>query len=378
MRWVITTKGKDEIANELVSWIEHQSHQYGKRIRAIFRDGGSEFMRMKDHCDKYGIRTDISAPYTPEQNGAAKAANKVILQRARSLLIDAEMPPVFWPWAVEHSCYITNRLSCLRTKDVPLIDFLRGLRQPYNNRIDLTHLPRFGCRAYKYIDPKPGKFEARAEMGWFLGFQRNTNKNYLIYHPHWTTSNGWKWVESFTPHVTFNEDIMFGSMLSTIDKQKVYNYWANERPKPTEEKASTFQMPHQNDQTSQFEGGNQAREPAPKIPNLLSEKKNSKVSSPPQNQKLKVQVPPSVPNIVDEIWPENSIEPSTILMSSNTTNQPPRPPSSVDSDYHSLLEDSEEPFQQQVDVRNREIMRQGEHDDLVSVEGEEVRYQKLT
>ena len=89
-----------------------------------------------------------------------------------------------------------------------------------------------------------------------------------------------------------------------------------------------------------------------------------------------MQVPPSVPKIVDEIWPENSIEPRTILMSSNTTNQPPRPPSSVDSDYHSLLEDSEEPFQQQLDVRNREIMRQGEQDDLVSVEGEEARYQK--
>ena len=41
MRWVIITKGKDEIANEFVNWIEYQSHQYGKRIRAVFRDGGS-------------------------------------------------------------------------------------------------------------------------------------------------------------------------------------------------------------------------------------------------------------------------------------------------------------------------------------------------
>lgn len=40
MRWLITTKCKDEIANQLVNWIEYQTHQYGKHIRAIFRDGG--------------------------------------------------------------------------------------------------------------------------------------------------------------------------------------------------------------------------------------------------------------------------------------------------------------------------------------------------
>ncbi|RKF54796.1 hypothetical protein GcM3_206031, partial [Golovinomyces cichoracearum] len=58
--------------------------------------------------------------------------------------------------------------------------------------------------------PKPGKFEPRAEKGWFLGFQQNTSKNYIIYHPQRTPTQGLKWVLSFTPHVTFNEDVMFG------------------------------------------------------------------------------------------------------------------------------------------------------------------------
>ena len=79
MRWVIITKGKDEIADQLVNWVEYQTHQYGKRIRTVFRDEGSEYMRAKKYCDEHGIRTDVSAPHTPEQNGAAEAANKVIL-----------------------------------------------------------------------------------------------------------------------------------------------------------------------------------------------------------------------------------------------------------------------------------------------------------
>ena len=186
MRWAISMCMKDQIAPQLVKWVEQQHHQYGKRVRTIFRDGGSEFFRIKSYCEQHGIRTDVSAPHTPEQNGTSEASNKVILRRARSMLIDARMPACYWPWAVEHACFITNRLYCLRTKSVPLIDFLKGLKQPHLSQIDFTYLPRFGCRAYKLIDPKPGKFEPRAEMGWFVGFQKNTNKNFLIYHPHWT------------------------------------------------------------------------------------------------------------------------------------------------------------------------------------------------
>lgn len=126
MRWLITIKGKDEIAKELVQWIEYQSHQYGKRICFVFRDGGTEFSRIRDYCVQNGIRTDISSPHTPEQNGIAESSNKIIFTKARSMLIDARMPPLFWPWAVERAYFITNRLFCLRTKKVPIIDFLQG------------------------------------------------------------------------------------------------------------------------------------------------------------------------------------------------------------------------------------------------------------
>ncbi|KAI1000751.1 hypothetical protein K3495_g7446 [Podosphaera aphanis] len=165
MRWAITACTKDQIAPELVKWVEHQHHQYGKRVRTIFKDGGSEFSRIKSYCDQHGVRTDFSAPYTPEQNGASEAFNKVILRRARSMLIDAKMPACYWPWAIEHACFITNRLYCLRTKSVPLLSFLQELKKLHPSQVDFTSLPRFGCRTYKLIDPKPGKFEPKSKYG---------------------------------------------------------------------------------------------------------------------------------------------------------------------------------------------------------------------
>ena len=228
MRWALTTHSKDQIASLLIQWIEDQNYQYNKRVRIIFRDGGSEFTRTKSYCEQHGIRTDVSAPDTPEQNGVSEAANKVILTVARSMLIDARMPSCYWPWAIKHACFIVNRLYCLRTKMVPLIDFLQGLNQTAPEKIDFSNLPRFGCRAYKRLDPKPGKFSPRAEMGWFVGFQPNTNKNFIIYHPHWTPVQGWKWIESFSPHVTFNEDVMFGDRINLVTQQRASEFCSNE------------------------------------------------------------------------------------------------------------------------------------------------------
>lgn len=122
MRWAIMSPTKDQIAPLLVQWIETIQHQYDKKVRVIFKDGGTEFLRIKPHCEKHGIRTDVSAPNTPEQNGISDSSNKVILQKARSMLIDANMPAIYWPWAVEHACFVSNTLFCLRTKNTPILD----------------------------------------------------------------------------------------------------------------------------------------------------------------------------------------------------------------------------------------------------------------
>ncbi|KAI1005281.1 hypothetical protein K3495_g2930 [Podosphaera aphanis] len=171
MRWVLTTTTKDQIAPTLVKWVQSLHHQYDKRVRTIFRDGGSEFIKIKQFCEQQGIRTDTSAPYTTEQNGPSEAANKVILRVARLMLIDASIPPCYWSW---------------------------------------------------------GKFEPRADKGWFLGFQQNISKKFLILHSHITLVQGLKWAVSFTPHASFNEDIIFGDEMNPIDKQRTTSYWTND------------------------------------------------------------------------------------------------------------------------------------------------------
>lgn len=287
-------------------------------------------MSAKQIFDTIALTREENAavPYTPEQNGATEASNQVILRKARSLLIDARMPPIFWPWAVEHACFLANRLYCLRTKKVLIVDFLHGLKQPHHDKVDFSCLPRFGCRAYKLINPKPGKFEARAEKGWFVGFPKNTSKNYLMYHPYWTNKQGWKWIESCTPHVTFHEDVVFGDKLNTFNQQKTVNYWTSENPLSVEAIQPTLQHPPQSNQTTnRFEGGipsssirqqteqqiDQPIIPPPSIPLELDEIVSQQAEQPafPRQQENKTSSPPSppsVPIITDDKWPQESTE----------------------------------------------------------------------
>lgn len=118
MRWAINTQIKSQITQLKISWIKLQRFQYNKLVHTIFRDGASEFHRIKEYFLQHGIQTDVSAPDTPEQNGASKAANEITQRRAQSMLIDANMPPPFWLWTVEHACFLKNRLynPCTKKK----------------------------------------------------------------------------------------------------------------------------------------------------------------------------------------------------------------------------------------------------------------------
>lgn len=350
MRWVLTVNTKDQIAPLLVQWAKTMHHQYGKSVRTIFRDGGTEFIKTKTFCDSQGIRTDISAPETPEQNGAAEAANKVILRVARSLLIDARMPPCYWYWAVKHSCFLINRLYCLRTKKVPIIDFLQGLRQPHPEKIDFRSLPRFGCRAYKLIDPKPSKFEPRAEKGWFVGFQPNTSKNFIIYHPHHTPVQGWKWIESVTPHSSFNENIVFGDQIKSCDLQNNINYWADDRSifhnrelRQSNMLDSTYLDDQQPEQPQQPDHAHSISKPktlqdiqthdSNKQP-LIVQNQNSDTFQAPQSTNQPSQISPQTPPIPNNTWDLTHKLPDTLNSEIQSTYD-----SEYESDYQNNQND---------------------------------------
>ncbi|GFU70492.1 copia protein [Trichonephila clavipes] len=81
-----------------------------KRIKKIRTDNGLEF--VNEQLDTYlansGIFHEKTIPYNSESNGKAERANRVLLERARSLLYKSKLPLKFWAEAINCSTQVSN------------------------------------------------------------------------------------------------------------------------------------------------------------------------------------------------------------------------------------------------------------------------------
>jgi len=71
-------------------------------ICCLRTDRGGEFTSKEFNvfCVNHGIKRQLTAAYTPQQNGVAERKNRTILNMVRCLLSEKEMPKLFWPEAV--------------------------------------------------------------------------------------------------------------------------------------------------------------------------------------------------------------------------------------------------------------------------------------
>ena len=153
-----------------------------------------------------GIAVEYSAPYTPEQNGAAERSGGVITAKARCIRTHADLPTTLWPEAVKTAGYLLNRTptkvlgwktptQALREAQKALKKQNKPIRfdpQPYaaavasdpaswasgdtsNSQLDeIKHLRVYGCRAYPLIPSikirKKDKLSPRARIGYLVGY----------------------------------------------------------------------------------------------------------------------------------------------------------------------------------------------------------------
>jgi transposase InsO family protein len=80
------------------------------KVGTVRTDRGTEFINsdLAQFFTRKGITHQTSAPYTPEQNGKVERINRVIKERVRALLFDAEAGSELWPEAVRTVVYLLN------------------------------------------------------------------------------------------------------------------------------------------------------------------------------------------------------------------------------------------------------------------------------
>lgn len=76
--------------------------QFNTNLKIIRSDNGAEFLSLGDYFREKGIMHETSCVGTPQQNGHVERKHQHILNVARALRFQANLPVEFWGFLYFH------------------------------------------------------------------------------------------------------------------------------------------------------------------------------------------------------------------------------------------------------------------------------------
>jgi transposase InsO family protein len=111
----------------------------GRKIKKLRTDNGREYLskNFENFLKEEGISRQLSVEYTPQQNGVAERANRTLVEMARCMMLQGNLPDSLWAEAVNTATYLRNRCAtkCLNgitpfeawSKRKPYVGFFRTI-----------------------------------------------------------------------------------------------------------------------------------------------------------------------------------------------------------------------------------------------------------
>jgi len=104
-------------------------------------DQGSEFVKdeLLTWCRSKGVQLQLTAPYSPSQNGVAERMNRTLVELVWAMLADSNLSMFLWEPAVAHTAYLRN-LSYTSVKPTAMLYQAWTGKRP-----NVSHLREFGA-----------------------------------------------------------------------------------------------------------------------------------------------------------------------------------------------------------------------------------------
>ena len=101
--------------------------------------------------------------HTPQQNGIAERKNRTLIETARCMMLQANLPPHFWAEAVQTANYIRNRCPSKILGGETAFKYWTGKRP------SISHFKIFGSLVLSLDkNPSKGKFDTRSKNCYFF------------------------------------------------------------------------------------------------------------------------------------------------------------------------------------------------------------------
>ena len=185
-------KEKGEVSKILKEFIVMIRNQFHKGIKVVRSDNGSEFTSrpMQTFYGEHEILRESSCVDTPQQNGRMERKHRHILNVARALRFQANLPIQFWGECVLTAAYLINRTSSKLLKGKSPYEMLFHCKPSYGN------IRVFGTLCFVRCNPRvKDKFASRSKRSIFLGYPFG--------------KKGWRVYDLETQEIFISWDVMF-------------------------------------------------------------------------------------------------------------------------------------------------------------------------
>ena len=173
--WLFMMRNKSEVTGHFRAFIQHVHTQYNSSIKAIRTDNAPE-LAFTDIIKQNGMLHQFSCAYTPQQNSVVERKHQHLLNVARALLFQSNIPLAYWSDCVLTSVFLISRTPYVLLQNSTPYELLT------HKKPDYAFLRSFGCLCYVSTLLKDRhKFSPRADKCVFLGYASGY-KGYKVLH----------------------------------------------------------------------------------------------------------------------------------------------------------------------------------------------------
>ena len=177
--WIYFLTEKSEAFTTFKNYKNLVEKETGAFICCLRTDRGREFTSLEFNafCKTNGISRQLTAAYTPQQNGVAERKNRTIMNMVRSMLSEKQVPKNFWPEVVNWTAHVLNRSPTLAIKDMTPEEAWSGVKP------NVDYFRVFGCIGHVHVpDNKRKKLDDKSFQCVLLGVSEES-KAYRLYDP---------------------------------------------------------------------------------------------------------------------------------------------------------------------------------------------------
>ena len=141
------------------------------KIKHIRSDNGTEFKNsgLDDYLDELGITHELTAPYTPQQNGVVERKNRTLAEMARTMLDEYKTPRRFWTEAIDTACHIINRVYLHKFFKKTAYELLT------DKKPNVSYFKVFDAKCWIRDPHHHSKCASKAHEGFMLGYKTDSH-----------------------------------------------------------------------------------------------------------------------------------------------------------------------------------------------------------